>query len=154
MPIYKPFFLSRLWGTPHPQKVPKNNKFEIKHAILGGGGFMATNSMLFLRKHILERPEWMNKAPVGDLPLMLVVASKGNIGYINDVMSVYRIMTKNSWSSIMQDKQKRVRHHYTILEMWDNFDQWSDKKYHEYILMKKFKNKINFLKGEIHQLAG
>jgi len=101
--------------------------------------------MLFLRKHILERPEWMHKAPVGDLPLMLVVASKGNIGYINDIMSIYRIMTKNSWSSTRQDKQKRVRHHYAILEMWGNFDQWSDKKYHEYVLIKKFKNKINFL---------
>ncbi len=145
--------VTNMFYTHRPKKIPKNNKFEIKHAILGGGGFMATNSMLFLRKHILELPEWMNKTPVGDLPLMLVVASKGYIGYLDDIMSVYRIMTENSWSSTMQDKQKRVRHHYAMLEMWDNFDQWSDKKYHKYVLMKKFKNKIYFLKGKIRQLV-
>jgi glycosyltransferase involved in cell wall biosynthesis len=35
-----------------PKDIPLHNKFEMKHAILGGGGFMATNSMLFHRKYI------------------------------------------------------------------------------------------------------
>ena len=130
-----------------PKNIPKNSKFEIKHAILGGGGFMATNSMVFLREHLNNRPEWMNKAPVGDGPLMLLLASKGKIGYIDQVMSVYRIMTGNSWSSAMQDWQKRKKHHYAILKMWDSFDEWSGYKYHSYVRLKKLKNIFNYYKG-------
>ncbi len=41
-----------------PMKVPKDHKFEMKHAISGGGGFMATNSMMFKRECINEQPLW------------------------------------------------------------------------------------------------
>ena len=46
-----------------PKEIPKDNKFEMKDAILGGGGFMATNSMCFLRNCISDLPEWLQKAP-------------------------------------------------------------------------------------------
>ena len=62
-----------------PKEIPKDNKFEMKDAILGGGGFMATNSMCFLRNCISDLPEWLQKAPVGDLPLMLLLASKAEL---------------------------------------------------------------------------
>jgi hypothetical protein len=117
----------------------------MKHAILGGGGFMATNSMLFHREYILERPKWMDEAPVGDSPLMLLLASKGKMGFIDDVMSVYRVMTPNSWSSTMRDRQKSKKHHFAILKMWDDFDNWSNKKYHQFVVRKKLKNKLNYL---------
>jgi len=128
-----------------PKKIPANCKFTMKHAILGGGGFMATNSMLFHREYILERPKWMDEAPVGDLPLMLLLASKGKMGFIDDVMSVYRVMTPNSWSSTMRDRQKSKKHHFAILKMCDDFDNWSNKKYHQFVVRKKLKNKLNYL---------
>jgi hypothetical protein len=40
-----------------PKEILLDYKFEMKHAILCGGGFMATNSMLFHRKEISDRPE-------------------------------------------------------------------------------------------------
>lgn len=133
-----------------PKSIPKDNKFEMKHAILGGGGFMATNSMLFLREHINERPEWMNRSPVGDLPLMLLLASKGKMGYIDDVMSVYRVMASStSWSASMQNRSRRKIHHYAILKMWSDFDKWTAYKYHKYVIRKKNKNKWNHFKGEL-----
>ena len=138
-----------------PKKIPKDNKFEMKHAILGGGGFMATNSMLFHRKYIQDRPAWMEKTPVGDAPLMLLLASKGKIGYIDEVMSVYRIMSSStSWSASMQDRTRRRTHHYAILEMWDNFDDWTEKKYSSIIFQKKMKNRWNYFKGNVkHNLT-
>lgn len=136
-----------------PKKLPVDNKFEMKHAILGGGGFMATNSMLFLREHIQERPEWMNNAPVGDLPLMLLLASKGKMGYLEDMMSVYRIMSSTtSWSASMQNRARRKKHHYAILKMWSDFDNWTDKKYHRFVMQKKMKNKWNYFKGRLKSL--
>jgi len=128
-----------------PKSIPKDNKFEMKHAILGGGGFMATNSMLFLREHINERPEWMNRAPVGDAPLMLLLASKGKIGYIDDLMSVYRVMSSStSWSASMQNRSRRKIHHYAALKMWSDFDKWTEHKYYKYVVRKMMMNRWNF----------
>jgi len=136
-----------------PKKLPADNKFEMKHAILGGGGFMATNSMLFFKEYIEERPEWMNEAPVGDLPLMLLLASKGKIGYIDDVMSVYRVMSSASaWSASMQNRARRKKHHCAILKMWTGFDNWTGKKYHRFVVRKKMKNKWNYYKWQIKHL--
>ena len=138
-----------------PKDIPLHNKFEMKHAILGGGGFMATNSMLFQSKYIQDRPAWMEKTPVGDAPLMLLLASKGKIGYIDEVMSVYRIMSSStSWSASMQDRTRRRTHHYAILEMWDNFDDWTEKKYSSIIFQKKMNNRWNYFKGNVkHNLT-
>lgn len=132
-----------------PEKIPADNKFEMKHAILGGGGFMATNSMVFHQIYTHDRPEWMNKAPVGDIPLMLILASKGKMGYLEDVMSVYRICSGiDSWSSSMQNKQKRNQHYYAIVNMWDEFDKWTNKKYHFFVAQKKMKNRWNHFKSK------
>ena len=138
-----------------PKDIPLHNKFEMKHAILGGGGFMATNSMLFQSKYIQDRPAWMEKTPVGDAPLMLLLASKGKIGYIDEVMSVYRIMSSStSWSASMQDRTRRRTHHYAILEMWDNFDDWTEKKYSSIIFQKKMNDRWNYFKGNVkHNLT-
>lgn len=138
-----------------PKEIPVDNKFEMKHAILGGGGFMATNSMLFQSKYIQDRPAWMEKTPVGDVPLMLLLASKGKIGYIDEVMSVYRVMSSStSWSASMQDRTRRRTHHYAILEMWDNFDDWTEKKYSSIIFQKKMNNRWNYFKGNVkHNLT-
>jgi len=138
-----------------PKTIPQTNKFEMKDAILGGGGFMATNSMLFHREYIQDRPAWMEKTPVGDAPLMLLLASKGKIGYIDEVMSVYRIMSSStSWSASMQDRTRRKTHHYAILEMWDNFDDWTEKKYSSIIFQKKMNNRWNYFKGNVkHNLT-
>lgn len=137
----------------HPTNMPMDNKYEIKHAILGGGGFMATNSMVFLQKYILKRPEWIEHAPVGDIPLMLLLATNGKIGYIDDVMSVYRLMSSStSWSFTMNDPVKRKNHYLAILKMWNDFDRWTNQKYHKYVVRKKNINKWNHSKGSIISL--
>jgi glycosyltransferase involved in cell wall biosynthesis len=135
-----------------PKRTPKDFKFEMKHAILGGGGFMATNSMFFKKECLNERPEWMDKAPVGDLPLMLLLASQGKIGYIDEIMAAYRVMTENSWSSAMQDQLKKKKNHYAILKTWDDFDIWSEKKYHQFVIRKKLKNKWIYLKSKLSNI--
>jgi len=136
-----------------PKPIPADKKFDIKDAILGGGGFMATNSMVFLREYIIEPPEWMAKAPVGDLPLMLILASRGKMAYIDEIMSVYRIMTENSWSMSTQNKEKSKEHHYAVLKMWDDFDKWTDKKYHYLVFRKKMKNRCYYLRSYLKRMV-
>lgn len=120
------------------KNVRSDNKFETKDAILGGGGFMGTNSMFFLSKFIQNIPQWMITAPVGDLPLMLLLASKGKIGYIDDVMSTYRVSSSSAAWSVNLKKtgnQKDVSN--AVVEMWNNFDEWTNFKYHKYIKKRK-----------------
>jgi len=130
----------------------KRDKYTMIDVIRGGGGFMATNSMVYRTEYLKNNyPDWARKAPVGDAPLMLVLASKGHFRYVDDVMGVYRIMSSDSaWSAKMKDWKNRKKHHYQILDMWDEFDKWSEFKFHKYVVEKKRNNTINFYKGAIH----
>lgn len=129
-----------------PIKRPHDGKFTIKDVIIGGGGFMTTNSMFFHRNHIFELPNWFKESPVGDLPLMLILASKGKIGYLDEVMSAYRVMSSNSWSLTMQDFNNFKAHHYKVIKIWDAFDKWSDYKYSWLVFLKKMINKKYYWK--------
>lgn len=136
-----------------PANIPTNRKYGIEDAILGGGGFMATNSMLFKADLAKKLPDWALKAPVGDVPLMLWLAVHGKIGYIDRNMAVYRKSTPGSWSNHMSQKWKTKKKHYTrIQEMWSNFNEVTDYKYNELITKKKRINRLNFLKGTFKSL--
>ncbi len=117
----------------------------MKDIILGGGGFMATNSMFYIQKLHLKRAEWAIGCPVGDGPAMLTLASLGKVGYINEVMSCYRVASEGSWTRrILQDKKNSKDHLKIIQQYWNNFDKWTDYKYHSIIKKKLRKNKIHF----------
>lgn len=135
-----------------PKRIPKDFKFEMKHIILQNS-FIHTSSIMFLGEHIKELPKWLKNAPIGDLPLILLLASKGRMGFINQVMSIYRIGTPNSWSlRICQDRQKQINHHFASLTMFDSFDEWTQKKYHYLIMRKKINNKWIYFKGTIKDI--
>ena len=60
-----------------------------------------------LRKSALGRlPEWYNALPVGDWPLFLLAAEHGKIGYLDDVLGVYRIHPGGAWSKL--DNVQRI----------------------------------------------
>jgi glycosyltransferase involved in cell wall biosynthesis len=132
-----------------PFIVPKNFKFGIRTAILGGGGFMTTNSMVFVSEYLRQLPTYYYKAPVEDLPLMLFLASRGSIGYFKETMSVYRMTTEGSWSSQMvYSKEMRRKHHQGILKMFHEFNESTQFKYSFFVFLKIWKNKIlYFLHG-------
>ena len=83
----------------------------MKDMILGGGGFMATNSMIFRQELYKRKPEWALGSRVGDAPLMLELAARGSVAYLDSVMSCYRIFSAGSWTQrtitqISNDKRK------------------------------------------------
>ena len=96
------------------------------------GSIMATNSMFYRMKLLTDYPQWARTAPVGDAPLALVLTTRGNVSYINEVMGCYRSNSIGSWTSKMSsDFSKRKKHYYAIMKMWKSFDNWSDYKYHK-----------------------
>lgn len=76
------------------------NKSQIvnpKDVIYRTGLFISTCSVL-CRKTIMDNiPDYWAKCKVGDYPLQIMCAMKGNIYYFNDIMSVYRVENPNSW---------------------------------------------------------
>ncbi len=113
----------------------------IKDLILGGGGFMATNSMLYIGALGNDYRVWAKSSDVGDGPLMMTLAARGQVGYINEIMSCYRVATEGSWTQrVLHDKKKNKEHHKRTLRSWREFDEWTDYKYHRYVKRKIFKN--------------
>ena len=121
--------------------------------ILGGGGYMATNSMLYRKSLFVPYSTWAVNCPIGDLPLMLTLSHKGKVGYLADVMCVYRICSVGSWSQSMStDRKRRNRHYRAIKIMWHQFDEWSNGMYHETVVKKIRINMMNHYKSEIKSL--
>lgn len=122
----------------------------MKDIILGGGGYMATNSMLY-RQSMYVPTTWAPNCPVGDLPLMLTLSQKGLVGYLADVMCVYRIAAEGSWTIHMKSGIKtRRKHHKAILKMWHQFDKYSNYQYHSIVVKKKWNNIRTHFSDVIH----
>jgi glycosyltransferase involved in cell wall biosynthesis len=81
-----------------PKKIPSTKKFETKDVILRGGGFYSSPSAMFVADAIKDIPKWYVKAPAGDFLLALIASQKGTIGYLDDVMCVYRMKVNGSWT--------------------------------------------------------
>jgi glycosyltransferase involved in cell wall biosynthesis len=60
--------------------------------------FIATSSTVFRRDHLNELPDWFSQIKTGDWCLHILNARNGKVGYIDDVMSVYRIHQAGYWS--------------------------------------------------------
>ena len=122
----------------------------MKDIILGGGGYMATNSMLYRQRMNVPYSTWAPNCPVGDAPLMLTLAYNGSVGYLADVMCVYRVAAEGSWSQRMSaDRKMRSKTYRAIIKMWHQFDEWSGGKYHKIVVKKMRKNRENHYKGEV-----
>lgn len=91
-----------------------------------GGSSAPTASLLFRTEHIKSLPEWLYEAPVGDMPLKLLLASRGGIYFIHDVMSVRRLGVPGSWNSrVRGNKQHETKYLQGMLKMLSQFNHYS-----------------------------
>lgn len=64
------------------------------------GNFIATASVM-LRNRVADGfPEWFYELKIGDLPLLILNARHGDIGFIDRTMAVYRVHPGGAFSSI------------------------------------------------------
>jgi glycosyltransferase involved in cell wall biosynthesis len=62
------------------------------------GNFMQTSSVIFRRGLIEEFPDWYFKARIDDWAFHVLNAEHGDIGYIDEVLSAYRVHGGGAWS--------------------------------------------------------
>ena len=130
-----------------PRKIPPSQRFTTKDVILDVAGNFATAALMLRRKYLKDLPEFFFKSPVGDFPLMLILAVKGNIGFIDEPMCVYRVTTGSSWTMSMRlDREKRRKHYAGIMRVYNEFDSWTENKYwfHVWLSKTKFSTKTNW----------
>ena len=126
-----------------------SNIYDIKDIIKYGGNFMHTGSMVFLKSALPPSGiEWIEKSPVGDLPLSMYFALQGNIIYCEDNMSSYRVFTDSSWTkqkksslSMQKDIYSRMR------KMWEGFNNYTELKYSALVQNAIKEIKLNQVKG-------
>jgi glycosyltransferase involved in cell wall biosynthesis len=121
------------------------NECSMYDLIMGGGGVMATASMLYVRDATNDYPLWPSRCGVGDAPVMLVLAERGKVAYMNEVMCVYRVSTSGSWTQrVVNVRSAKKKHYKRIQKMWNDYDEWSNYKHHKYVVAKKIKNAIHY----------
>ena len=69
----------------------------LKQVISGGGGFVATSSIM-IRSKVIEQPKKFYMNYPFDYSLQIMGSLKGGMLFLPDVMSVYNYATENSWS--------------------------------------------------------
>lgn len=68
-------------------KVPNN--YEDRAVLLERGNYIHTPSVMF-KNNLIEIPEIIKQSPIGDFLLYVLLTKYGKIGFIDEVMAVYR----------------------------------------------------------------
>jgi glycosyltransferase involved in cell wall biosynthesis len=109
--------------------------------------YIPTASMVFRNNLITPLPNWYNNILLGDYTLHLLLADKGKIKYINEVMSIYRI-TKGSVSSNFTYNLNEIK----LIENLSYFNQYTNFVYNDYVQKRFVTLSNNFYKTAILSL--
>lgn len=102
--------------------------------ICGKRQFCATASWVYRSSAVENYPDWASRAPVGDKPLKLVLFARGPIGYLDEVMSVYRVGVPGSWTiRVFRNREAEKKSRKGQMQIIKDFDKWTNGKYHNYI---------------------
>lgn len=117
--------------------------------ILGDGGFMATNSILY-RKNIMDNaPDFYLHSPIEDYPLQIFTSIKDYAYYIDEFMSVYRLGVEGSWTSNMLSgegkKERYIKLKNEIIYMLNGFNEYSSGRYSDAVNKTILENEIKIL---------
>ncbi|MDC0957915.1 glycosyltransferase, partial [Flavobacteriaceae bacterium] len=74
-----------------PKATIINSEFQVTDLIKEGGSFVPICSLVYRNNFENKFPQWFHDCSVGDLPLVLYLSNIGKIGFLEDVMSVYRV---------------------------------------------------------------
>lgn len=92
--------------------------------------FMATASVMMRKKLVKTLPEWFFHSKSGDIPLYVILAEEGPIGYLPDVMSVYR---KNEGGMSYTDSIKSATFIHNRIFMYSKINEYTQGKYQHLI---------------------
>lgn len=93
-----------------------------------------TASLMFRTDMVKALPDFYVKAPLADVPLQLMAATRGWAYYMDQPMCVYRLGGASSWTTLMKqgDYEKKQEQYYREMrDMYRRFDQETRGRFHE-----------------------
>ena len=123
------------------ERYSKSQQVPVKDVILGGGLFVQTASLLYrsLLINSDDYPEAARKCHVGDYPLQIFAALKGEIYWFAEKQVAYRYQSANSWTknNSKLSVAEQISGWKSEIEMLDSMDLLSSKGYSRYFTQRK-----------------
>lgn len=86
------------------------------------------------KDYAFNSPEFVGKFGVGDVPSVLFALTRGDMYYLNELMSGYRLQVKGSWSSKNYTNiKRRVKHLSDLVTGYTSFNEFTNNEYDCYI---------------------
>ena len=104
-------------SAPSTEFGPKERKATYSLEDFLNADLMQTASLVFRRDALGEYPPWYYQVPIGDWVGITLLGQHGDMGYIDEVMSVYRRHSGGIWSG--QSKTVQVQQQLVTLGMMD-----------------------------------
>lgn len=122
-----------------------NTIIPVEDVIMGEGGFVATNSIVY-RSSLNSIIPSFRKILRLDYSLQIQGSLRGGMLFLKDNMSVYRYMVPNSWTANRTVSMERKKDLYERKQkMLKQLDIDTNKKYHEVIYKRITKNEFEYL---------
>ena len=86
--------------------------------LLGGNNFIPTNSCVFWN-FSSPLPSWFYLTPFGDYGLHLINAKRGDIGFIDEVMGVYRLSSSGVHGKLKSSNDGLTKAYQQHLDFWE-----------------------------------
>lgn len=99
----------------------------VERVILGGGGFVATSSIMCRREAYLQDTP-MRRELFLDYTLQVQGSLRGGMLYLGDCMSIYRRGVAGSWTDTFI-RRGETEHYGWLKRMLDTLDAWTDGRY-------------------------
>lgn len=124
-----------------------------KNFLVKLGARFCTASVVFKRNVVQPLPDWFEKCHVGDFPLMFLALEKGKIGYLDDVMCVYRLASEGSWSQSNLKLKNRFLNLQKMVNLNKIINENTNGKYSKYLKTNFVSNlyckSVIFLKSKV-----
>ena len=133
--------------SPHNFCFPEQKRITTTEDLLETN-YINTSSVMFRNGLVTEFPEWYYKLPVGDFPLFILLSEHGKIGYIDKVMTAYRVHPAGSWSG--SSFPRRIQNYFIVR---DTINAYFRYQYDDIIMKAKDKNVDHLAIDLIRQTA-
>lgn len=132
----------------------KDTVLSARDVILGKGGYIANNSLLYRKELILNQPEFLKYYPL-DYFEHIQGSLRGGILYLSECMSAYRWMSVGSWNSTtLTNAERLTAHKKRVCIALDILDTETNFTMTKTIFTAKVKNVLQIYRvsGTMHQL--
>jgi glycosyltransferase involved in cell wall biosynthesis len=124
--------------------IPKKSVLTIKHIILKH--YIPTCSVVFRKEFLPDTfPQWFEESIVGDIPIEIMLASKGPIKYLNQNMAVYR----KHESGITLNKGHQIKARHGFINLYKNLSLYFNGQYWLLLNFMVLKNYLGITKDYV-----